>query len=384
LSEEFDQHGVCLLAHTQTIEKTSEGLLFFQIRGAIAEFERTKILERLTRGKKGRAQAGHTEGGVVPLGYRYVGGYKSGRYEIDHAEAALVERIFRMCLSGMATQAIARQLSHERVPTQQDRRGKRNKNLAQCIWNRSSIHKILRNETYIGTMYHNKTQRVAGRKDPSRKNNRIARDMSEWIPVSVPAIIAPEIFQAVQGQLQQNARLATRNRKYEYLFLGGRLRCGRCETAMTGKVDSSGTRRYRCARPRWQITEHDLPFCKGSIKAETIETQVWEAIEHAIRNPDVIRAEIERQYGDIEARHAVVTRERQLITTALARCDRDQARWDAAYEGEVIDLDDLKAKRAEIAARRASLEAEHQRFDQEVQAIDQAHYDVTLFNTFAV
>jgi site-specific DNA recombinase len=251
LSEEFDQHGIHLLVHTYALDKSAEGLLLFQLRGAVAEFERAKILERLAHGKKGRAQAGHTEGGAVPLGYRYVGGYKSGHYEIDPEEAALVERIFHMCLSGMATQAIARQLSQERVPTQQDRRGQRNKHLARCIWNRSSIHKILRNETYTGTMYHNKTQRVAGRKDPSRKTNRVTRDVSEWVSVSVPVIIVPEIFQAVQVQLQQNAALSTRNRKYEYLFLGGRLRCGRCGTAMNGKVDSSGTRRYRCARPRW-------------------------------------------------------------------------------------------------------------------------------------
>jgi hypothetical protein len=277
----------------------------------------------------------------------------------------------------MATQAIARQLSQERVPTQQDRRGQRNKHLARCIWNRSSIHKILRNETYTGTMYHNKTQRVAGRKDPSRKTNRIARDVSEWVSVSVPVIIAPEIFQAVQVQLQQNAALATRNRKYDYLFLGGRLRCGRCGIVMTGKVDSSGTRRYRCTRPRWQITEHDLPFCKGSIKAETLERQVWEAVERVLREPDLIRAEIERQHGDIETRHAAIARERQLITTALARCDRDQTRWEQAYLGDVIDLGEFKAKRAELDARRASLQAEHQRLDQESEALDQAHCDAT-------
>jgi site-specific DNA recombinase len=375
LSEELEQHGIQLLVHTHAIDKSAEGLLFFQLRGAVAEFERAKILERLARGKKGRAQAGHTEGGMVPLGYRYVGGHKSGHYEIDHEEAALVERIFHMCLSGMATQAIARLLSHERVPTQQDRRGQRNKHLARCIWNRSSIHKILRNETYTGTMYHNKTQRVAGRKDPSRKTNRITRDMSEWVSVSVPVIIAPEIFHAVQLQLQQNAAQATRNRKHEYLFLGGRLRCGRCGTAMTGKVDSSGTRRYRCARPRWQITEDDQPFCTGSAKAETLETQVWEAVERVLRDPNLIRAEIERQHGDIEARHAAIARERQVITTALARCDRDQARWDAAYEGEVIDLADFKMKKAEIDARRASLDAEHQRLNQEAQALDHAHCD---------
>ena len=382
LSEEFDQHGIHLLVHTHALDKSAEGLLFFQLRGAVAEFERAKILERLARGKKGRAQAGHTEGGMVPLGYRYVGGHKSGHYEIDHEEAALVDRIFSMCLSGMATQAIARQLSQERVPTQQDRRGKRNKHLAQCIWNRSSIHKILRNETYIGTMYHNKTQRVAGRKDPSRKTNRIARDMSEWVRVSVPVSIAPETFQVVQVQLRQNAALATRNREYEYLFLGGRLRCGRCGTAMTGKVDSSGTRRYRCARPRWQITEHDLPFCKGSIKAETLETEVWETIEDALRNPAVIQAEIERRYGDIEARHTAITREHQLITTALARCDRDQARWEQAYLADVIDLEEFKAKRAELDARRASLQAEHQRLDQESQSLNQAHCDATALADF--
>jgi site-specific DNA recombinase len=382
LSEEFDQQGIRLLVHTHALDKSAEGLLFFQLRGAIAEFERAKILERLARGKKGRAQAGHTEGGMVPLGYRYIGGHKSGHYEIDPEEATLVERIFLMCLSGMATQAIARQLSQERVPTQQDRRGLRNKHLARCIWNRSSIHKILRNETYTGTMYHNKTQRVAGRKDPSRKTNRIAKDVGEWVSVSVPVIIAPETFQAVQVQLQQNAVLATRNRKYEYLFLGGRLRCGRCGTAMNGKVDSSGTRRYRCARPRWQISEHDLPFCKGSIKAETLETQVWEAVERVLLDPDLIRAEIERQHGDIEARHTAVARERQLITTALARCDRDQARWEQAYLGDALDLGEFKAKRAELDARRASLQAEHQRIDQEAQALNQAHCDATALASY--
>src|SRR5712692_9643515 len=97
------------------------------MRGAIAEYERAKILERLKRGKMGRAQAGYPEGGTVPLGYRYVAGHKQGHYAIDAAEAPLVRRIFQLCVKGMNTRTIARQLSAERIPTQQDRRGHRRK-----------------------------------------------------------------------------------------------------------------------------------------------------------------------------------------------------------------------------------------------------------------
>ena len=47
LSEEFDQHGIDLLVHPHALDKSAEGLLFFQLRGAVAEFERAKILARL-------------------------------------------------------------------------------------------------------------------------------------------------------------------------------------------------------------------------------------------------------------------------------------------------------------------------------------------------
>jgi hypothetical protein len=45
----------------------------------------------------------------------------------------------------------------------------------------------------------------------------------------------------------------------------------------------------------------------------------------------------------------------ELIETALAKCDREAQRWADAYAGEVINLDELKAYRAEIEARRRCL-----------------------------
>jgi site-specific DNA recombinase len=72
LAEEFERAGVKLLIVSHPLEQGPEGWLFFQMRGALAEYERAKILERTHRGRNGRAQAGHVWGGQVPLGYRAV------------------------------------------------------------------------------------------------------------------------------------------------------------------------------------------------------------------------------------------------------------------------------------------------------------------------
>jgi len=70
LAEELEQAGVTLLIVSHPLERGPEGWLFFQMRGALAEYERAKILERTARGRLGRAKAGHTWGGQVPLGVR--------------------------------------------------------------------------------------------------------------------------------------------------------------------------------------------------------------------------------------------------------------------------------------------------------------------------
>jgi hypothetical protein len=91
-----------------------------------------------------------------------------------------------------------------------------------------------------------------------------------------------------------------------------------------------------------------------------------------------MRAEIERQYSNIGARHAAIARDREAITAALKRCDRALGRWKDAFEAEVIDLGEFKEKRAEIDAHRASLQDEQQRLDQEEQALDQAVNDAEM------
>lgn len=94
LDEEMEKAGVKLLFVNHQKENSPEGQLFYQMRGALAEYEREKILERTQRGRIGRVKAGHPNGGQPPLGYINVPQAHAGHWHIHEDEAALVRRIF--------------------------------------------------------------------------------------------------------------------------------------------------------------------------------------------------------------------------------------------------------------------------------------------------
>jgi site-specific DNA recombinase len=164
LAEEFERARVNLLIVSHPMEEGPEGWLFFQMRGALAEYERSKILERLKRGLVGRAKAGHVSGGSVAFGYRYIKEAHGGRWEIDEDEALVVRRIFRLSLDGVATRAIARLLTKERVPSKRDRHALvgGHKTAGVGEWNPSTVHAMLTYEGYRGRIYYNK-QKAAGK-----------------------------------------------------------------------------------------------------------------------------------------------------------------------------------------------------------------------------
>ncbi len=353
LAEEFERAGVKLLIVSHPMEQGPEGWLFFQMRGALAEYERAKTLERTRRGTVGRIQAGHPWGGRVPLGYRYISEPHGGRYEVDEEEAALVRRIYAMCLDGMSLRAIARQLTSEGLPTPLERRAvdRTWRRFPPGTWQPSTVRDLLSSEAYTGRAAWGKRE-----KSPHSPHRRL-RPESEWIPLAIPPIIDTATFEAAKATLARHKALAKRNRKHEYLFAGVWLRCGRCGRGMTGISWKPAIRYYHCSSHH-NIMDPRLR-CAGSIRADVIEPQVWAAIMRVLEKPELIDAEVAKRKGNADVQRAEIQREVGVIEAALARCDREAQRWADAYAGEVINLAELKAYRADIEARRQSLQAEH-------------------------
>ena len=231
------------------------------------------------------------------------------------------------------------------------------------VWSHRTIRGILVNETYIGTAYWGKHETIT-------KTTRRVRPASEWIAFTVDPIIDSATFEAAQRALQHHKAIATRNRKHEYLFVGGRLRCGRCGRSMRGFCRRGGIHYYMCSSHQ-NVSDPALR-CSGSLRADVVEPRIWEVIQRILDHPEILATEVAKQEATVEEDRADVRQELALIEIALTKCEREDTRWLAAFNDEAISHEELKAFRADITARRQSLLEEQARCEVKLDGIGQA------------
>jgi len=83
--------------------------LFRQIIGAFAEFEKSRITDRMSSGRKVKASRGGYAGGGAPLGYLYKRG--TGHLELDTEKVEAVKLAFKLRAQGMNLQQVANELN---------------------------------------------------------------------------------------------------------------------------------------------------------------------------------------------------------------------------------------------------------------------------------
>lgn len=144
IEDDFEPNGIAFVSVSQKFDtSTAQGMLFLQMVGSFAEFERKQINTRTKSGRLATAKAGKLAGGSVPYGYDIV----NGDLVVNQAEAAMVKRIFRDAVGGMSLQKITDSLTSDGVMT---KGGK--------PWTKQSVAYILHNEVYVGVMTYNGDQ----------------------------------------------------------------------------------------------------------------------------------------------------------------------------------------------------------------------------------
>ena len=165
---------------------------------------------------------------------------------VDPVASEVVLRIFRMTAEGVGQVKIAKALNDEHIPCPSDYKRmmgmkyENGKRLQQtCYWTYSTVHKILRNETYIGNMVSNRSVRA------SMHGKAKAADRSEWIVVegTHEAIVPKGLWESVQSVIQSHARPI--DFEGNIGLFAGFLRCGDCGRAMT-KTTWRGVTTYSC------------------------------------------------------------------------------------------------------------------------------------------
>ena len=378
LIEEFARAGVRVEFVRGPRGDSPEDQLMVQFQGMFAEYEKAQLMERYRRGKAYRARTGSVNVlSGAPFGYRYL--RKSDRagaaYEIIEHEAVLVAEMFRRYADDGASIAdLARWLTGQGAPT---RTGK-------SRWDRSVVWAMLRNPAYAGTAVFGKTMAVAG----SPALNRVARlqgrsvpravkvvdrPKEEWTQIPVPAIVTAETFERAAQRLQDNKRFASRNSKVPSL-LQGLAACSACGYGYYRTSTRTTNRKiysYRCLGSDDYRYEGGRVCGNKPVRADYLNTVVWDHITGLLADPALIRAEISKRL-DAARTSDPVTRQRHRLELEAAKAASSITAMIEAFSEQLLTIDELRGRMPHLRARQASLQGQIDALD--AQAADRDAY----------
>lgn len=223
-----------------------ESELFLSILSGVAEGESTSISENNKWGIKKRFENGTYKLGYVPYGYRW----ENGEIIVDPEQAVIVKRIFSELLAGKGTDAIAKSLNAENVPTKKGGR-----------WTSTSIRGILANEKYTGDCIFQKTYTDSNfnrHKNDGQLDQYYVADHHE-------AIISHEDFDAAAALIEQRANekgIKRGSNKYQQRYaFSGKIICCECGDTFRRRIHTSTYVKY----PAWVCNTHLTDTSKCSM-----------------------------------------------------------------------------------------------------------------------
>ena len=370
LIEELRSHG-CQVEFVDRPMKEDDphDQLLLQIRGAVAEYERNLITDRMRRGRQAKLRSGTLlPWTVAPYGYLLdvERPRDPSRVQIDPVKAAVVQQIFGWYADSgepISLYQVAKRLSDNGIAT--PRGGLR--------WNVASVRGILRNPAYMGTAYSGRTRPAPAR---SRKSalkpvgsgqSKRPAPPEEWIAIPVPSIISQGTFDLAQDRLNQNKMMARRNNStYDYL-LRSLVSCAQCQLTCTGRSCRPGYAYYICRGRTDALRKAKGERCIARyVPAKQLDDLVWRDLCHILTDPTCITHELERAQAGEWLPQALQAR-RQTLHKAIAQLQRQQERLLEVYLAEVIGRDEFERKRHEVAQTLGGLEQQLRQLDAQAQ-----------------
>jgi site-specific DNA recombinase len=362
LIEELAGHGCQVEFLDRPMSQDPHDQLLLQIRGAVAEYERTLIAERMRRGRQARLRAGTLLPWTTPpFGYRLDAERPrdAAAVRVEPGEAVLVAQLFGWYLESRATvRQVARRLTDLGLATP----------TGKPCWNAASVRWILRNPAYTGRALTNRTQVVAARQRKSAMLpagpgvSHAPRPAEEWIEVPVPQLVSEETFALVQAKLDANQQSAARNTRHEYL-LRALVSCGACRLSCTGRQSAAGYCYYLCRGRTDPLRAAQGQRCTARyIPARQLDELVWADLCALLTDPAQVAHALARARGGAWLPQELHAR-RATIHKAVGQLDRQAQRLLEAYLAGVIGLDELQRKRHELNRRHETLLTQQRQLD---------------------
>jgi site-specific DNA recombinase len=341
--------------------RTPEGQLFYQMRGAISQFEKAKINERMSRGRREKARQGRVLRDFHIYGYDF--DTETEQFVVNEREATIVRLVFELFTNPQGRvrgiNGIAKYLTELGVPT---KRGAK-------VFHRQVIRQMLMNRAYIGEFYQNKwnTEGMLGNKFRP-KEDRIPqrkRPKEEWIRLPIPAIIEKDQFDFAQALLSESRRRWAGTSKRKYL-LSGLLRCGECGNTMTGRKQKNWGKDVYVYTDRKNTMGAKNPGCGTKVRCDELEKEIWTTIVSWIKASD---DEINLDEGQTPSFSLEQSQLKQ-IDQELERLKTMSSRILDLLSDPSIDEQDIREKLKQVQQKKLHLQNQRQELQNKINELE--------------
>ena len=316
---------------------------------SLAQEESRSISENVTWGQRKRFADGK-----VSMPYKHFLGYEKGPDGLPRIvpeQAETVRHIYDLFMSGMTTFSVAKQLTAEGIPTP----------TGKAKWAASSVDSILRNEKYKGDALLQKRFTVDFLQKKMKVNE--GEVPQYYVENSHEAIIAPELFDRVQEELDRRKKLGRRYRSGSVFSC--KIVCGDCGEFFGPKVWNS-TDKYR--RTIWQCNNkfNGEKRCETPhLTEDTIKAAFLDAFNRLLPNRErliedcrLIQSTL-TDCADLNAEIDELLQETEIVAGLIQRCvdenstvAQDQEAYLGRYNGLVERYETAKNRLAALEKRR--------------------------------
>lgn len=314
----------------------------------------------------GAIEAKQKSGSYIPpagsIPYGYLRDNEHCTYVVDSEAAVVVQRIYHLRAQGYSISAICNHLNEKGIPSPSKlkylRKQSEKAESENALWGRSTIRKILNDQTYIGNRVHGKFKKYA----PAGTKHRTDSDTWTVVEHAHPAIISSELFQQIQTiSANDNKHTSSNdtcdeNGAHENI-LAGKVFCGDCgKTMKAAKSGKTGVAYYNCSNYK----EFGALRCKNHyISKEKILTTIRCEIENLLSagflpvQSNTILANYQAQLDRIIADEDVLVQKQECLTMRFMAVHE-------AYALENISKEDTRQRNAALSVQRTSYNAQEE------------------------
>ncbi len=353
LTDEIERSGSVIEFVAFNWDSGPEGRLFYAIKGALAEYERHKILERTRAGKVQKALLGELT--HSPNTYGYVFDSVSDHLAVSAVDAPVVRYAFDLVAwSGAGPSDVSLRLNSLGIPSPRGR-----------MWSRTTVGRMLRNSAYAGTMYlrrFNTEGKGQNKFRQSKDRVRVRqRPQDQWIPVKVPALVDEATWNKAQASLDAARRCRPNLARRRYL-LRGLVLCGNCGQTMHGStVSAHGVKRsyYVCTAKSPGLPGR-TPCPQPYFPATLLEEAVWAAVAPLLVLPALgeqpavssgTAESAERGRKDSPGEGDIAGSERALAEHAFTRAVQERDRLIDMRQRGIIDVSAMDTRMRTVQER---------------------------------